>query len=78
MNTERIKEIHDKTAYPDSRSVQQALLRVWNETEQPLQNRINELEEKIKNIHNTSQEVRSQRAFPVELLKEIDTLAESL
>jgi hypothetical protein len=31
MNTERIKEIQSKTAYPESVSVQQALLQVWNE-----------------------------------------------
>ena len=34
MNTERIKEIQSKTAYPESVSVQQALLQVWNECEQ--------------------------------------------
>ena len=34
MNTERIKEIQEETAYPESVSVQQALLKVWNETEQ--------------------------------------------
>jgi hypothetical protein len=34
MNTERIKEIQQATAYPESVSVQQALLQVWNETEQ--------------------------------------------
>jgi hypothetical protein len=31
MNIERIKEIQSKTAYPESVSVQQALLQVWNE-----------------------------------------------
>ena len=34
MNTDRIKEIQKGTAYPDSVSVQQALLKVWNECEQ--------------------------------------------
>lgn len=34
MNVERIKEIQSETAYPDSVSVQQALLKVWNECEQ--------------------------------------------
>jgi len=34
MTTERIKEIQEKTAYPDSISVQQALFQVWNECEQ--------------------------------------------
>lgn len=34
MTTERIKEIQKGTAYPNSISVQQALLKVWNECEQ--------------------------------------------
>jgi len=34
MNTERIKEIQQGTAYPNNISVQQALLKVWNECEQ--------------------------------------------
>ena len=34
MNSERIKEIQKTTAYPDSVSVQQALLQVWNECSQ--------------------------------------------
>ena len=34
MNTDRIKEIQEETAYPKSVSVQQALLKVWNETAQ--------------------------------------------
>jgi hypothetical protein len=34
MTTDRIKEIQDKTAFPDSVSVCQALLKVWNECEQ--------------------------------------------
>ena len=34
MNNQRIEEIQEETAYPDSISVQQALLKVWNETKQ--------------------------------------------
>jgi hypothetical protein len=34
MNTKRIEEIQKETAYPDNISVQQALLKVWNECEQ--------------------------------------------
>lgn len=34
MDTDRIKEIQQETAYPESVSVQQALLKVWNETVQ--------------------------------------------
>jgi hypothetical protein len=36
MNSQRIKEIQEATAYPESVSVQQALLQVWNECEQEL------------------------------------------
>ena len=34
MTTERIKEIQSQTAHPNSVSVQQALLQVWNEVAQ--------------------------------------------
>jgi len=34
MNIKRIEEIQKETAYPDDISVQQALLKVWNECEQ--------------------------------------------
>lgn len=40
MNSDRIKEIQLTTAYPESVSVQQALLQVWNECEQ----------QKVKNL----------------------------
>jgi hypothetical protein len=39
MTADRIKEIQMATAYPDSMSVQQALLQVWNECEQEHQNK---------------------------------------
>lgn len=35
MNSERIKEIQENTAYPESVSVKQALLQVWNECSLP-------------------------------------------
>lgn len=39
MNSDRIKEIQETTAYPESVSVKQALLQVWNECEQePVKN----------------------------------------
>ena len=41
-----------------------------------LENRIEKLRELLSGIHNTSKEVRSQRAFPVELLEKIDKAAE--
>ena len=48
MTTNRIKEIQSKTAYPESVSVQQALLQVWNECEQ----------EQLR-LHNVSQAKRA-------------------
>jgi uncharacterized coiled-coil DUF342 family protein len=44
MDAKRIKQIQEQTAFPDSRSVQQALLRVWNECEQQSDKRIAALE----------------------------------
>lgn len=43
MNTDRIKEIQQTTAYPESVSVQQALLQVWNECEQENKKQLLEL-----------------------------------
>lgn len=37
MTSERIKAIQETTAYPESVSVKQALLQVWNECEQEKQ-----------------------------------------
>ena len=42
MTADRIKEIQEKTAFPDSVSVCQALLQVWNECEQDMANKIKE------------------------------------
>ena len=47
MTSNRIKEIQAETAYPQSRSVHQALLKVWNECEQK-QERMYSEEEVIK------------------------------
>lgn len=57
MTTERIKEIQSKTAYPESVSVQQALLQVWNECEQ----------EQLR-LHNVSQ----QRELLLDFLSKVN------
>jgi hypothetical protein len=44
MTSERIKEIQQQTAYPDSVSVSQALLQVWNECSQLPQQEISDEE----------------------------------
>jgi len=50
MTSERIKEIQQKTAYPDSISVQQALLQVWNECSQLPQQETLYTEEQIRKL----------------------------
>ena len=40
MNSNRIKEIQETTAYPESVSVHEALLQVWNECEQELKSEV--------------------------------------
>ena len=42
MTPERIKEIQAETAYPNSISVQRALLKVWNEVAQERKNQTQE------------------------------------
>ena len=43
MNSDRIKEIQQTTAYPESVSVKQALLQVWNECEQEYRSQASDL-----------------------------------
>lgn len=47
MTSDRIKEIQEQTAYPESVSVKQALLQVWNECQQQLEKE----REKIKEAY---------------------------
>lgn len=39
MNVDRIEELMKQTAYPESRSVMQAMLQVWNEMQQDFNSR---------------------------------------
>jgi hypothetical protein len=43
MNSNRIKEIQEQTAYPESKSVHQGLLQVWNECKQEFNKDIREI-----------------------------------
>lgn len=51
MDSERIKAIHQATAYPDSHSVMQALLQVWNECEQEKHSPVPSVEEIYEFLH---------------------------
>jgi DNA-binding winged helix-turn-helix (wHTH) protein len=56
MTPERIKEIHSLTAYPESISVRQALLQVWNECEQDnkeLRGEVRKLREGLEEMIST-------------------------
>ena len=55
MDTNRIKEIHQKTAFPNSISVQQALLQVWNECEQQHIQERDRLRSKVKELEYDAQ-----------------------
>jgi flagellar biosynthesis/type III secretory pathway protein FliH len=48
MNSERIREIQLRTAFPDSRSVMSALLQVWNECGQESAAEISALRERAE------------------------------
>ena len=52
MNSERINEILKNTAYPESKSVYQALLQVWNECQQDVMNPRNIIESVISDLDN--------------------------
>jgi len=60
VNTDRIKEIQKATAYPDSASVQQALLQVWNECQQD-SNKANSVDiEELAKMKSTNYELQLQ------------------
>jgi hypothetical protein len=75
MTSERIKEIQQQTAYPDSISVQQALLQVWNECSQLPQQETLYTEEQV--IEFTMKMI-SQYVFGNTNIWDIDRLKESL
>jgi hypothetical protein len=50
MNTDRIEQIQKETAYPESVSVQQALLKVWNETEQDRSHQTSEADVRLNGL----------------------------
>lgn len=54
MTTERIKEIQKETAYPDSVSVYNALLKVWNECEQEKPNKWDKIAKEALDATNES------------------------
>lgn len=60
MNSNRIKEIQRETAYPNSRSVHQALLKVWNECAQQQSKRTAQLEADKAELVNGLKDITRQ------------------
>lgn len=54
MTSERIKEIQDTTAYPNSISVKEALLQVWSECWNQSQSEIDELKAEVERLKGNS------------------------
>jgi hypothetical protein len=79
MTTDRIKEIQEKTAYPNSVSVQQALLQVWNECEQDMADKKYTEEDIRKVIDETIKACNiSQKEFYGDLEIDTDKIINSL
>jgi len=61
MDSDRIKEIQEETAHPNSVSVQQALFKVWNEMAQTdcaaLQAKNERLRKLLQEVYDYGQEV---------------------
>ena len=66
MTPERIKEIHSLTAYPESISVRQALLQVWNECEQDNK----ELRGEVRKLREGLGEVLKEYEYSCKLMAE--------
>ena len=60
MNSERIKELQEQTAYPESRSVHQALLQVWNECQQENNIDIEGYKNRIRVLQNLNSKYREK------------------
>lgn len=72
MTSERIKEIQEQTAYPESRSVMLALKQVWNECEQN-KNKYSE-----KEVLKFTQTILMQYKFGNTNIEQLDLLKETL
>ena len=71
MTTDRIKEIQECTAYPIWKSVQIALLQVWNECAQQSQSEIDSL---TKEVDATFHELEGYKEHVKQLLEEVERL----
>ena len=82
MDSKRIKEIQQETAHSESVSVQQALLKVWNECAQQSQSEIDELTKEkslfIEKYTKSCNEVQKLEKVNDELTKEVERLRKGI
>ena len=83
MTTERIKELQQKTAYPNSVSVMLALKQVWNECQQEKTMSEQDKEQLIEdsydlNLQNLSGRENFQQAFKLGIMTGVDETLDKL
>jgi hypothetical protein len=83
MTTERIKELQQKTAYPNSVSVMLALNQVWNECQQEKTMSEQDKEQLIEdsydlNLQNLSGREDFQQAFKLGIMTGVDETLDKL
>ena len=83
MTTERIKELQQKTAYPNSVSVMLALNQVWNECQQEKTMSEQDKEQLIEdsydlNLQNLSGREDFQQAFRLGIMTGVDETLDKL
>ena len=75
MDSKRIKEIQQETAHSESVSVQQALLKVWNECAQQSQSEIDELTKEVERLRKG---IDWTRAEYIKCVNDSDEITEKL
>jgi vacuolar-type H+-ATPase subunit E/Vma4 len=73
MTSERIREIQEQTAYPESRSVHQALLQVWNECEQENNKQNSELLQSNKKLLEALERIIDAQYNPLKTLANLNS-----
>lgn len=66
MNSDRIREIQEQTAYPESRSVAQALVQVWHEVGAELESVRTERDALRVMLRRSNEEVKRRHRRPLE------------
>ena len=76
MNSERIKKIQSETPYPESRSIQQALLKVWNECQQENNKNIEVLKNRNRTLEKTN--LKHRKALGLEnIIMDLDDITQA-